>query len=472
MAHQPFLLALLPLVLPLSATAPTAEGETPVYGAEANPTGDPIGGGEGYRRIVTQGDYSVRTPEELLAALNAAKPGQVVCVAAERIDLAGHTNIRIPPGVTLAGNRGKGGSPGPLLFNDRMPSRHGLFQVEADARVTALRLKGSDVDVAETDYEAKERTYLKCITAAGANVEVDNCEISNFHHSGVDVQSKNVRIHHNLIHDVHAYPVVVGSRAGLPTLIEANIIRWVWTALNGTGAPGTGYEARYNLIICEKPPKSWGEAFKSHAFGMHLFRPAQPLRIASDQILIHHNTLEMGRSFGVRIRGVPREIMDIHSNWFQDEDPSRAIAPHPGNVWVHNNVYGPRKTLLPVGPGTTPQILFRRPHPPSETPEKVSGVLPLDIEVNVLKGVALKSVRIEVGGKVVYTGPTQKPMRPDDARVEGASTVVYEGPRAPTPGEAVVDTRALPDGCHELTVTAVDNRDVAARHSVMLAVEN
>ena len=29
------------------------------YGAESNPTGDPIGGDPGYRRIVTRGDYTV-----------------------------------------------------------------------------------------------------------------------------------------------------------------------------------------------------------------------------------------------------------------------------------------------------------------------------------------------------------------------------------------------------------------------------
>ena len=39
------------------------------YGAECNPTGSPIGGGKGYARIFTSGDYEVGTLAELDEAL-------------------------------------------------------------------------------------------------------------------------------------------------------------------------------------------------------------------------------------------------------------------------------------------------------------------------------------------------------------------------------------------------------------------
>jgi len=45
------------------------------FGAEPNPTGDPIGGGNGYRRVVAQGDYHVKTLGDLVAALEKAKAG-------------------------------------------------------------------------------------------------------------------------------------------------------------------------------------------------------------------------------------------------------------------------------------------------------------------------------------------------------------------------------------------------------------
>ena len=44
------------------------------FGCEPNPTGDPLGGGPGYRDIKAGGDYTARTGAELLAALQKAKP--------------------------------------------------------------------------------------------------------------------------------------------------------------------------------------------------------------------------------------------------------------------------------------------------------------------------------------------------------------------------------------------------------------
>jgi len=47
------------------------------YGAKPDATG-PIGGGPGYTKIVTDGRYKVKTPEELVAALAKAQAGEVV----------------------------------------------------------------------------------------------------------------------------------------------------------------------------------------------------------------------------------------------------------------------------------------------------------------------------------------------------------------------------------------------------------
>ena len=80
------------------------------YGAESNPTGDPIGGCLGYRDIKVSGNFTVGTREQLLSALKQAKAGQVVYVKPDaQIDLTGHMQINVPAGVTLAGNRGEEG---------------------------------------------------------------------------------------------------------------------------------------------------------------------------------------------------------------------------------------------------------------------------------------------------------------------------------------------------------------------------
>ena len=81
------------------------------YGAEANPTGEPIGGGHGYSRIITSGNYTVGNRQELLDALKKAKSGQIVYVKPDaEIDLTGLVNIHIPDGLVLAGNRGLDGA--------------------------------------------------------------------------------------------------------------------------------------------------------------------------------------------------------------------------------------------------------------------------------------------------------------------------------------------------------------------------
>ena len=426
------------------------------YGADADPTGEPIGGGEGYSRIVAKGDYTASTTDALLAALRKAKAGEIVYVApSAEVDLTGHVGVTIPDGVTLAGDRGRGDSRGPLLLTRSMPRGSSLLNARSRTRVTGLRIKGADCDFPDIDYDKVERSWTRAVTAWGEDVEVDNCEISNFHHSGVCVQGKNVRVRHCHIHDVHAYPVVTADKCRPPMVIEACRIHWIWHTIAGTGAPGTGYEARYNLCIRETPPKSWGPKHKSHGFDMHAFRPvarARKQRIAGDLTHIHHNTMVgLGPALGVRIRGVPRDLAHVHHNWFGEPDPALAleqVAP-PGNVWVHDNVHGPGKTLVPIGKQTTPRIRFLRPGPPDRGPAKVQGRLPVHVEVSAFG-----------------------PLRLTRVTVRFADQPLYEAQTAPGPGQVAIDTTRVANGVHLLTVEAADDRGGTAQHSVPLDVAN
>ena len=105
------------------ATSVKLDGET--YGAEADGLG-PIGGGDGYTKIVAKGDFVATNLDELLEALGKAKAGQVVFVPRDtEIDCTARVYIEqlvieIPSGVTLAGNRGQDGSQGALIFSDAL----------------------------------------------------------------------------------------------------------------------------------------------------------------------------------------------------------------------------------------------------------------------------------------------------------------------------------------------------------------
>ena len=121
-------------------------GET-TYGARADERG-PIGGGPGYAGVVSKGDFVVKDLDGLLEALAKARAGQTVFIPGEtEIDLTTRIYIEqlvleVPPGVTLAGERGNRGSRGALLTSDALKTPVIIRAGGPDVRVTGLRLQG------------------------------------------------------------------------------------------------------------------------------------------------------------------------------------------------------------------------------------------------------------------------------------------------------------------------------------------
>ncbi len=431
------------------------------YGAEANPTGDPIGGGPGYSRILTSGDYTVASPRELLDALEQAKPGQVVYIEPDaEIDLTGLVHIAIPDGATLAGNRGQHGAKGPLLFTRKMGEANYpfLFGTGGKTRVTGLRIKGPDPDYADYTEETKAAGYdfgARAIATRG-DTEVDNCEISNFYRDGVAANSQGVHVHHSFLHDIAAYPVVVGSKSRPPTLIEANLIHWGWHATAGSGAAGTGYEARYNICRPHTIATPFGKV--SHCLDQHpdidILR-ARKLRVAGDRLEWHHNTLilhggstDPDRTVGMKIRGTPRSLARVYNNWFQTTDVSQALGSSFSNAWIYNNAYGPEKRgLAEITTRTTPQIVLVSPKPPELEPHPVPGKVALEIEVNVLEPLRLAGVIVKLDDRELFLET-----------------------RTPRPGEVTIDAAELSEGDHKLSVSAIDNRGALGTQEVYLDV--
>jgi len=326
----------------------TDEEET--FGAEANPTGDLIGGGKGYRRLVSQSDYQVKSAEELLAALKTARAGEVVYVDDKaEIDLTGRQKIVIPGGVTIASGRGRGNSQGALLYSNELATSP-LFLAGAGkkVRVTGLRLRGPDQKRRTEQMRKlhKEGRYYSIPNSDGIisthpNLEVDNCELWGWSHAAVFLKrgASKAHIHHNYIHH--------NQRSGLgygvcldqsDALIEANLFDWCRHHIAGTGRPGTSYEACYNLVL---------ENANGHSFDMHGGADRKDgTDIAGDSIKIHHNTFKATGVRAIVIRGRTVQSADIHHNWFMHSDPRRAVVQT--NATGNMNVYRNRFTAARI----------------------------------------------------------------------------------------------------------------------------
>lgn len=320
------------------------------FGAETNPTGDAIGGGKGYRRLVSQSDYQVKTLEELLAALKQAKAGQVVYVDDKaEIEVTGKQKIIIGGGVTVASGRGRGGSEGALLYSNELATSPLFLAGGEKVRVTGLRLRGPDQKRRTEQMRKlyKEGRYYSIPNSDGIisthpNLEVDNCELWGWSHAGIFLRrgALKAHIHHNNIHH--------NQRSGLgygvcldqaDALIEANLFDWCRHHIAGTGRPGTSYEARYNLVL---------ENANGHSFDMHGGRDRKDgTDIAGDTINIHHNTFRATSVRAFVIRGRPQQSAQIHHNWFLHSDTKRAVAQTNavGNMNVYRNQFTKERIL-------------------------------------------------------------------------------------------------------------------------------
>ncbi len=322
-----------------------------VYGAKPGERG-PIGGGAGYDSIVTGGDYTVKTFESLRDALAEAKEGQVIFLPGDaEIDLTTLVYIEqfvleIPPGVTLASDRGHEGSPGALLTSDALNTRVMLTATGPGVRVTGLRLQGPNPK-RYLDHHRRafgeggpgHAYYYKFPTQDGiltthAELEVDNCEISGFGHAGICLrEGGGHRVHHNYIHHCQYNGLGYGiSHSKASSIIEHNLFDWNRHSIAGTGQPGCTYVARYNVEL--------GTSL-SHCFDMHGGRDrGDGTDIAGTSIEIYNNTFRAPQT-PVVIRGVPQETCDVHHNWFpKHPEPKRAVRAS-AKTNVTENAYGP-----------------------------------------------------------------------------------------------------------------------------------
>lgn len=302
------------------------------YGADVNPTGNPIGGGAGYSNIIdpAAANYFVSTKDELLQALRIATAGQIIYIKdSAEIELTLETDLLIPAGIILASGRGRNGSSGALLY-DNSRADHTLFITTGTVRVTGLRLCGPN-QLTGGEFKAIG------LNANKPGLEVDNCEIYGWPHAAVSanatgdndvVVSPDIRVHHNYIHhnmrDGLGYGVVLNNGSAL---VEANRMDYNRHCIAGTGSDATylkcdSYEARYNII----GPYGNQNAYLNMHGGNNYHDPDRP---AGKKILIHHNTFLTPVDPTIRavvIQGVPSESCEVYRNWAKYDPAQRSSA--------------------------------------------------------------------------------------------------------------------------------------------------
>ncbi len=342
-----------------------------VYGAVPGELG-PIGGGESYSRIITGGDFTVSTPDELLAALKQAQAGQVIYLDPEGdfdfttlVFAEESFVIGIPEGVTLASNRGQNGSRGAVIYSDNFATRPLMRTLGPNVRLTGLWLRGPDPKQrlehhersfnparGDGDSTIQHQYYYRFPVSEGIvttfdGLEVDNCEVSGWSHAGIHLSNGvDHLVHHNYIHHCQmnglGYGVCHGYGNVSVSTIEYNLFDANRHSIAGTGKPGNAYIARHNVEL--------GMSL-SHCFDMHGGSDRRDgTTIAGDWMKMHNNTFRAPMR-AIAIRGVPQQATEIHHNWFYQSEPgSFAIMPWPTggetNVEMRDNAYGLERPAL------------------------------------------------------------------------------------------------------------------------------
>ena len=386
------LLSLLVLaVMPSVQVSPAQAAETSIakYGAGANTTGNPIGGGTGYSNIITSGDYAVETKAELLAALSAAKSGQVIYIKeTANIDMGGGTygtlSLSVPSNITIASNRGWNGSAGGRIYwskPSRLPYSNHSFSLGNNVTFNGIRLEGPDGSIGTSGANP----LIDGIHSSGkTGLVVENCEIYNWPYAGIAYYSDGLSgldssskayIHHNYIHNCRRQGLGYGVQLGRSSaLIETNIFDYGRHFISGERSyPDrtrySNFEARYNIFRANCTNTLVDMHGGNDDASMGFSAGPDKSVAAGGELRIHHNTFESTSRPSVGIRGIPAIGCDVSWNWTYWKQSSQytafneqlkrlgysSNAPPYVNMTVHDNWYGSTSppTTTPVAPAPT-----------------------------------------------------------------------------------------------------------------------
>ena len=327
----------------------TVDGQR--FGAEPDERG-PIGGGAGYREIFTDGDVVVTTIDELLGALADAAagqriyiPGDVVLDCTERVYIE-ELCFDVPGGVTIASDRGRGGSAGAIIRSDTFKTRPLLRCGGEGVRLTGLRIVGPDPKrrLAHHDRSFKKKRgheyYYKFPISDGVmtefgSLQVDNCELAGWSHAAIFLRGGTGHVvRHCYIHHCQYNGLGYGvSHDVARSLIERNSFDFNRHSIAGTGRSGSGYVARHNVEL--------GDSL-SHCFDMHGGSDRKDgTETAGDSMEVTRNTFRAPQAAFV-LRGECESKTLLEGNWFAGHDsPEQAVRLRSDRgVEFGDNTYG------------------------------------------------------------------------------------------------------------------------------------
>ena len=327
----------LPIEMPDSTSATQSPNDPVVLNA---PVGKPYGGGAGYFPIITpEGSNIIINTNDfnnIKTQLANASYGDIVYVNDNlEIEIPKGGTLVIPNGVTLASGRGRSGSQGALIFSNKFLETDYFFEYPAisagdDVQISGLRLRGPDSTSSSTNY-GKQSLAIK--QEYSMNLEVHNCEIYNWYVFGIYIiESDNVNIHHNYIHNNQNPHIGYGicNRNKTDTIISYNIFnrnRHDIAGVKNTGMEPPSYTAQYNLI----GPESYSHRFDMHGCGsvdlygcpdMYTKDDASPENLAGGTINILNNyflPMNYPHWHSVVIRGIPKDMANIIGNYFPND---------------------------------------------------------------------------------------------------------------------------------------------------------
>lgn len=279
----------------------------------------------------------VDTDTALVAALDGARPGEIVYVADHAtIDLTAEAGVCVPQGVWLAGGRGVDGAPGGLVFVTESWKRPVISVCGDDVRITGFRLLGADSDECPTSYPGScsgvDRTGgSNCRDCEEASIgiqvkgfdrlEIDNMELAGWSYAATwFVESVDDRVHHSHIHHTQrqglGYGVVLTRGGDERVVVDIGWNRFDYNrhAVAGSGEHGQDYDAHDNLVL----EHAIGHVFDMHGENENTDNGSE---LAGGDIRVHDNTVLVADQYALVVRGRPD-----HGAWLYDNCLARTDA--------------------------------------------------------------------------------------------------------------------------------------------------
>jgi len=241
-------------------------------------------------------ETNVSSLAELQNALATAKAGYVVRLAKGSEIALKDTQLVVPEKVTLQGE-------GATITAEPVGDRAAIA-LRPGSRLTGLRMVGPNPLFKDIDSQPVQASGY---AVSCADAEVDHCEILKFQRGGIALFRDSVKahIHHNHLHDIAAYPVLIGNGSGDGHVIEHNRIEWAWHAIASNGSRGSGYTARFNEFVRMPRPKAFEasgasppnwclDTHENNGAATKPPRPATRLLVVHDNVFLAHPDVKVG----------------------------------------------------------------------------------------------------------------------------------------------------------------------------------